>query len=141
MSENLLVPYDGSDPAKDALTYALERFPDPKVTVLHVVQVPEGYWSAFGGKKERVPGYEEAAARGEELLEEASQLAEESGADVETELEAGEAQRVIVDRAEEGDFDSVVIGSHGRKGVTRVMMGSVAEKVVRRAPIPVVVVR
>ena len=141
MGEEVLVPYDGSDPATDALTYALEQFPEATVTVLHVVTLPESYWSAFGGREDRIPGYEEAVDRGEKLLEEASQTADAAGHEVETDLETGEPHRVIVDRAAEGGFDAVVIGSHGRTGVSRVMLGSVAEKVVRRTPVPVVVVR
>ena len=140
MSEDVLVPYDGSEPATDALTYALERFPDAAVTVLYVVQVPESYWSAFGGREDRLPGYEEAVERGETLLEDAAETAAGADREIETDLETGEPHRVIVDRAAEA-FDAVVIGSHGRTGVSRVLLGSVAEKVVRRAPVPVVVVR
>jgi nucleotide-binding universal stress UspA family protein len=48
---------------------------------------------------------------------------------------------VIVTYADENDVDHVVLGSHGRKGLTRVLLGSVAEAVVRRSPVPVTVVR
>jgi nucleotide-binding universal stress UspA family protein len=49
--------------------------------------------------------------------------------------------RAIVDYAEEHDVAHTVVGSHGRTGVTRVLLGSVAENVMRRAPCPVTVVR
>ena len=141
MGEDVLVPYDGSDPATDALTYALERFPDATVTALHVVTLPESYWSAFGGRQDRIPGYEDAVEQGETLLEEATETAAAADREIETDLETGRPHRVIVDRAAQGEFDAVVIGSHGRTGVSRIMLGSVAENVVRRAPVPVVVVR
>jgi len=46
-----------------------------------------------------------------------------------------------VEYAEESDVDHIVIGSHGRSGVSRILLGSVAESVVRRADMPVTVVR
>lgn len=48
---------------------------------------------------------------------------------------------MIVNEATDGDCDLTVLGSHGREGVARVILGGVAEKVVRRSPIPVLVVR
>jgi nucleotide-binding universal stress UspA family protein len=55
--------------------------------------------------------------------------------------EAGEPGKVIISVAEEERFDLIVMGTHGRKGFERLVMGSVAERVVRRAPCPVLTVR
>lgn len=60
---------------------------------------------------------------------------------VESVHEVGHPARVIVDYARREDIDHVVIGSHGREGVSRLLLGSVAEKVVRRSPVPITVVR
>jgi len=60
---------------------------------------------------------------------------------VETATEVGQPSRTIVAYAQEHDLDHVVIGSYGRKGLSRVLLGSVAELVVRRSPVPVTVVR
>lgn len=56
-------------------------------------------------------------------------------------LERGDPAEVICRVAEKGGFDLVVMGTHGRSGFSHLLMGSVAEKVVRRAPCPVVTVR
>jgi nucleotide-binding universal stress UspA family protein len=58
-----------------------------------------------------------------------------------TETAVGSPTREILSYADRNDIDQIVIGSHGRSGVTRVLLGSVAEAVVRRAPVPVTVVR
>jgi universal stress protein A len=52
----------------------------------------------------------------------------------------GDAAGCILEEADKGGYDFVVIGTHGRKGLTRLALGSVAEKVLRRSPIPVLVV-
>jgi nucleotide-binding universal stress UspA family protein len=77
----------------------------------------------------------------EELLEMVKAYAAKRGADIETDMLRGRPDRAIVQRAGEGEYDLIVIGSHGRDGVARVLLGSVAEKVVRRSPVPVLVVR
>jgi universal stress protein A len=55
--------------------------------------------------------------------------------------EAGDPATTIVERAASGKYDLLVLGTHGRTGISHVIMGSVAEKVVRRAPCPVLTVR
>jgi nucleotide-binding universal stress UspA family protein len=57
------------------------------------------------------------------------------------ELESGDAARTIVELADSGGFDLIVMGTHGRTGIGHLLMGSVAEKVVRRARCPVLTVR
>lgn len=140
--DRILVPYDGSTPAKNAVRYAVETFPDAAVTLFHVVPAPEGYWAAFEDDETHTPGYDRARERGEELLAEAAEIAAEADADatVETEVATGRPKHAIAERAESGAFDAVVMGSHGREGAERILLGSVAENVVRRAPIPVVTV-
>ena len=141
MAEQILVPYDGSDPAGDALRYVFERYPDPEVTVCHVISIPEGYWSAFEDEPTDLPRYEKAKEAGEATVADAVAIAEEYDATIDTELVPGAPAETIVERAAEEDVDLVVIGSHGRKGVSRILLGSVAERVVQRAPVPVLVVR
>ena len=55
-------------------------------------------------------------------------------------LESGDAARMIVDVADTGGFDLIVMGTHGRTGLGHLLMGSVAEKVIRRAHVPVLTV-
>ncbi|PCR88974.1 universal stress protein [Natrinema ejinorense] len=141
MGDRLLVPYDGSEPAKDALEYAFETFPDADVVALYVVPVPEGYWAAFQNPEDRVPAVDAARDTGRDILDEAADLAADRSRDLETEIATGKPDHEIVDLAASEGYDTIVIGSHGREGVSRIMLGSVAENVVRRSPIPVVVVR
>jgi nucleotide-binding universal stress UspA family protein len=63
------------------------------------------------------------------------------GADVETAVFAGRPAATIVDRAQAGRFDLIVMGTHGRTGLSHMFMGSVAERVVRTSPCAVLTVR
>jgi nucleotide-binding universal stress UspA family protein len=93
-----------------------------------------------------LPGYWEEWYEGQkkvsaELLEQAQSVADEYEVTLETESMVGRPSREINEFADEHDIDHIVIGSHGRTGVSRVLLGSVAEAVVRRAHCPVTVVR
>lgn len=133
----ILVPVDDSDQSHEALRYAHEVFPDAEITALHVIPV-EGYWAAFTDDPEVAPGYERAHEHAEELFEAARSEVE---TEIETRIETGSPANEIVDFAGKGGFDTIVIGSHGRTGATRVLLGSVAEAVARRSPVPVTIVR
>lgn len=148
---HVLVPLDGSEQAERALQHALDRFPDAELTVLHVVDLTavaaaggfpgEPYQAPTG-----VPGYsqewmEQKREAGEELLADARERAAEAGVDCDTDLVVGKPARDVVDYADEHGVDQIVMGSHGRSGASRILLGSVAEKVVRRAGVPVTVVR
>jgi len=141
---HVLVPYDESAGSERALEHVLAQYPDATVTLLHVVDlVDAGYSSPVDGT---VPGYweewfENEKEVSERLLDEARERASEAGVDARTETVVGRPTRAINDYATEHDVDHVVMGSHGRSGVSRVLLGSVAEGVVRRAPVPVTVVR
>lgn len=140
MVEKTLVPIDDSPQAEAALAYALEEFPESSITALHVVRLPEGYWASFANSPAEVPGYERARDHGRELLETATETAAAESREIETAVETGRPAREIVDYAVNGEFDQIVVGSHGRHGINRVLLGSVSEAVVRRAPMTVVVV-
>jgi nucleotide-binding universal stress UspA family protein len=128
---------DGSGQSWKAFEYATEQFPDATLVVLRVIDpVQAGYGVGIGGAGQWLDTQKETA---EVLFEEVRSEAEEAGVDIETRREIGRPARTITEVA--GECDQIVIGSHGREGVTRVLLGSVAEKVVRRAPVPVTVVR
>ncbi|TYL36540.1 universal stress protein UspA [Natronococcus pandeyae] len=141
MSQQILVPYDGSPPSKKALEYTFETFPDANVSALYVVPAPEGYWAAFEDPEERIPNADKAQDRGRDILDEATEIAAEHDRELDTGFELGQPDHVIVEKAADEQYDTIVIGSHGREGISRILLGSVAEKVVRRSPTPVVVVR
>ncbi|WP_248895521.1 universal stress protein [Haloplanus halobius] len=138
MPTHILVPFDGSPQAESALTFAVDEWPDASFTLLYVVDpVTSGLGQrALPGSSEN--WYEHARETGRAQFDEARELVRHP---VDTRIEVGKPARVVVDVAEAGPFDHVVVGSHGREGVTRILLGSVAEEVVRRSPVPVTVVR
>lgn len=135
--EKILVPVDDSDPSESAVEFVRTRFPAPdaEVTLLHVVPT--------GSPMTDTRVFQEAAKRDEmdELLDEYRERLEEAGFDVRVRTVEGTPDREIVDFALDEGNTLIVLGSHGRRGINRVVLGSVAEKVVRRAPMPVTVVR
>ncbi|WP_336036373.1 universal stress protein [Halobacterium yunchengense] len=136
----ILVPIDGSQQSRDALEYALEHFKDADITAINVIDPIEAGYTA----QATVPGYseewfEQAQAAADDLFEEAQELAGDH--DLDTVTEVGRPSRTIVDYADEHDINHIVMGSHGRSGVSRILLGSVAESVVRRSPVPVTIVR
>ena len=143
MPERILVPLDGSDPSWDAFEFALSEYASPaEFVVLHVINPMEGAYGADAMGGDYWEGwYENAEARAERLFEEARDRAGDRGDALESVYEMGSPAHTIIDYSDEHDIDHIVIGSHGRTGVSRILLGSVAESVVRRAAMPVTVVR
>ena len=141
MAKHLLVPLDGSSGGDAALEYVFEEFPDARVTLYHVINPARAGFSAQAALPSfSEEWYEEERSSAEALFEAARERAPET-MEVETAMEVGRPSRAIVEYTETHDVDGVVMGSHGREGVARVLLGSVAETVVRRSPVPVTVVR
>ncbi|MXR50977.1 universal stress protein [Halovenus sp. WSH3] len=138
--ERVLVPFDGSDPATAALEYALGQYPDAEITVVYAVYPPPEVTGAdddpvSGSLENWVDRLDEHTT---DLLEQAESRAARP---IDVETVSGDPAPAIVDYAETAAVDHIVIGSHGRDGLSRLIMGSVAETVVRRAPTSVTVVR
>ncbi|MDQ2049719.1 universal stress protein [Natronolimnohabitans sp. A-GB9] len=139
MYDCILVPTDGSPEVEYALEYAfdLARTHDATVRALYVVSVA-GYGNMpMEAALEGVSGA--LRARGNDAVDRAAQLAP-ADVDVETVVLEGSPSRVIVEQAQPGECDLVVMGTHGRAGLNRLLLGSVTECVVRRAPVPVLTV-
>lgn len=142
MASRILVPVDGSPQSTNALKHAISTHPDSEIHVLHVQDPLEmsyaadpmggGYWEGW---------VEYADEYAETVMEDAKEIATEADVEIEPVVEIGPPARTIVDYADTHDIDAIVIGSHGRTGVSRILLGSVAETVVRRASVPVTVVR
>lgn len=145
MGPHILVPLDGSDPSWDALDHVIETFSEGHVTTLHVVDPTAGIYSGIEGGYYDPDAYDRAVDRGESLCADAKDRMDTAGRletmDVTAAVESGRPARVILEYIEEHDVDHVVMGSHGRSGVTRILLGSVAETVTRRSPVPVTIVR
>jgi nucleotide-binding universal stress UspA family protein len=135
----ILVPTDFSKEAKTAFevacTLASER--RARLVVLHVERPPV---TALGGTA-YVPPLPSEYDR-EALLEELRKLRPaEANIAIEHRLAFGEPAPVIDEVAAEVHADLIIMGTHGRSGVRRLLMGSVAEQVVRKAPCPVLTIR
>ncbi|MFC6989772.1 universal stress protein [Haloplanus sp. GCM10025708] len=143
MADTVLVPVDGSDPSLRAFEYALEHHGEGDVVVCHAIELAE---LARQASETTLPPatwqsvLDTARERAENVCEEAQAVADDYGVDVEAETAVGDPADVVVDAIDDHDADHVVMGSHGRTGVSRVLLGSVAERVLRRLTVPVTVV-
>lgn len=145
MAGRVLVPVDDSEYARKACRLVVEEFPEAEVVLLHVVNPAEG---ASYSPEASLPSfsedwYDRERERAQSLFDdiESDVLAQETT--VERVVEVGRPTNVIVEYVEndDTDVDHIVMGSHGRQGVSRILLGSVAERVLRRSPVPVTVVR
>jgi nucleotide-binding universal stress UspA family protein len=135
MTQRILVPYDGSDQSGEAFSHALAAFPDADIVLLHVI---EPYTATADHTTVARTNYEQRRAEAEQLLD----AAVEGETDrVETVIAVGRPIHEILSATDDHGIDQIVLGSHGRDGAARLLLGSVAETVVRRAPVPVTVVR
>jgi nucleotide-binding universal stress UspA family protein len=134
----ILVPYDQSEQADHALEHALSTSESATVVLLHVVE-PAGNHTgvAAGYEASRYPGQHENA---EEMLDGVRE-AHDAGERIETAVRYGRPAHTTLSYLDEAGVDHIVIGSHGRDGAARLLLGSVAETVARRSPVPVTVVR
>jgi len=142
----LLVPLDGSPTSLLALDHAADmaRLNGATVVLLHVIE-PTRHSTGFERPKVYIEDVRpHFLAVGHALLDEAANRLRQDGIATETVLLESTAERVseqIARQAEEKDCDLVILGTHGRRGVDRLLLGSDAEQVARIAPVPVMLVR
>ncbi|QLG27521.1 universal stress protein [Halorarum halophilum] len=132
--DELLVPTDGSETADAALDVAVSLASHIGARV-HLLSVVNPYVLS------RVTDVEEHRAEARQLVSDAAERVREAGVDVETAVRKGSEHEEIREYVEEHGIDAVVMGTHGRTGVKRALVGSVTEKVVRRVGVPVLTVR
>lgn len=139
MIDRVLVPTDGSEMADRALEYALDVHGDADITVLFVAGEPSPMmWKALSVAMDEGIG-EAAQDHADEIFEDAREMAAEYDVELDTTVAMGSPAQQIVEHAE--DFDAVVIGSHSGDLQSRLFVGNVAERVFKRSPVPVTVVR
>ena len=138
MLRTVLVAVDGSPPSEAAVEFVAAEWPSATVVLFHVVDPSAAGYEAVTTTAET--WYDRERERADELLDAAAEPLPET-ATVERLVEVGRPASTIVEVAERGNVDHVVLGSHGRAGISRVLLGSVAETVVRRSPVPVTVAR
>jgi nucleotide-binding universal stress UspA family protein len=136
----VLVPVDFSEASETAVQHAVEvaKTYGAEVHLLHVVEEVV-YPSAYGVEPALFPS-DEVVARVEKTLGEMarSDLGYEH---VQVAATIGYAPMTILDYVQENEIDLVVIATHGRAGLDRMLLGSVAERVIRQSPVPVFVVK
>lgn len=141
MVQSILVPVDGSELSARALDIAARSFVEPEITVIHVID-PMNYVGGIGGEEAPTDTIaEQREQHAEDILEDARSHLESVDIASAQEVRVGDVAREVVAFADASDTDHIVLGSHGRTGIERFLLGSVAEKVVRRSPVPVTVVR
>lgn len=146
MYARILVPVDGSRTSDAGLAEGLRlaRMSGGRVLLLHVAEampyIPE---SATYGVY--VPdGAKAAREHGSEVLERCRALAAAEGVAVDSVLVDGDGRHLedfVAEQVRAGNADVIVLGTHGRRGVSRLLLGSDAEQVVRKATVPVLLVR
>jgi nucleotide-binding universal stress UspA family protein len=141
MPDNVLIALDGSPLAERALMYALETFPNATITTIYVINPIDSVIDVeAGGLPVAEDWYDTAQERATEIHTTATDLAAEHDIVLDTVTEVGKPAREILDYAADNGIDQIVMGSHGRSGLDRTFLGSVAETVTRRAQIPVTII-
>jgi nucleotide-binding universal stress UspA family protein len=144
MIKRILVPIDFSDSALQALDYAIElgRKLKPEFVVVHALEPV--YYPGAGdmyGVYDMSFAYREIERAGREQLAHVASRLRRRRLAVRTLLLNGSAPHAIVEAAKKLKADLIVMSTHGRTGLAHVLMGSVAEGVVRNAACPVLTVR
>lgn len=139
---HILVPLDFSVTADQALAYAIALAAplQARLTLFHVLQIPpltleEGTIALSGTY------LEDLETEAHHLLQASLAQVQRAGLQGDALLVQGSPTQAIVDTAEAHGVDLIIMGTHGRTGLTHVLLGSVAERVVREAPCPVLVTR
>ena len=138
MYERILVPTDGSTGSAHVALQALDLAEQYGATIhaLHVVDSSvRSRLTDAGGDGDEL---ERSGKRAVEMVE---RMAQSHNVDVVTEIREGDPAETIIDYAEEIGADAIVAGTHGRSGISRRLLGSVAERLVRHASCPVMTVR
>ncbi|AUV83290.1 universal stress protein [Salinigranum rubrum] len=139
MYDRILLPTDGSGPSEAARDHAigLAAAYDATLHAIYVVD-DDALRAARIDSDVVVEGFE---TEGESLLDEVAASAAGASVDCETAVLHGHPHEVITEYAADNDVDLIVMGTHGRHGVSRFLLGSVTERVVRTSDVPVLTVR
>jgi nucleotide-binding universal stress UspA family protein len=143
MYKRILVPVDGSETSSKALVAALQlaREGGGRVRLVHVLDQLAFLSTGYGPVGDLLQIAEQGATQ---VLSDALEMAKAAGVPADTRmlrLPGGRIGELVAQEASEWEADLVVVGTHGRRGVSRVLLGSGAEQVLRLAPVPVLAVR
>jgi nucleotide-binding universal stress UspA family protein len=138
MYEDILLPFDGSDGAAEALHHAAEiaHWADATIHVLFVADTTRDSVTVV-----ETQVVDALVLEGEDIVEEAERTLNTLGVDYESDVVQGNPAPTIVEYAERYDHDLIVMPTRGREGVSRYLIGSVTEKIVRLSSVPVLTAR
>ncbi|QLD90122.1 universal stress protein [Natronomonas salina] len=147
MYDRILVPTDGSDVAENAVEHALDIADQygAEVHALYVVDTDSMSLTLGGEQLDRIEQgrfdeMEDVKAKADAATGYVAERARARGLDVVEHTSAGRPHEMVANYADNHDVDLVVMGSHGRAGVKRALLGSVTERVLRETHVPVLVV-
>ena len=143
MYDNILIPTDGSEGTELAMDHALDLAETYDATVHALFVVDTGY--LYSGIEDSPVNWDavlsELEEDGKRAVNDAFEQAADRGIDLNRELlQSSNIHKAILEYAGENDVDLIVMGTHGRTGFDRYLLGSVTEKVVRTSKIPVLTV-
>lgn len=145
MFKKLLVPVDGSDQSLQAAKVAanIADKHEGHINLLYVIRpYAFEYSSVDTGINPSVPELPGGTSSvGKQILEKIKQEIQTSGTDISIELSQGNPSKVICEKAQEGSYDLIVMGSRGLSGLRSNLLGSVSYKVSQEAPCPVLLAR
>jgi nucleotide-binding universal stress UspA family protein len=138
----ILAPVDFSAGSRIAVEYAvaLAKALNSTVTLFHAHEMPGSMNSIVPGADNEVDAGLERAAAMQRLEAMRAEMQKETDVEIRVMVQRGSPAKEIVSYSLSGGFDMIVMGTHGRTGLKRVVMGSVAEAVVRRALCPILTV-
>ncbi|WP_265111261.1 universal stress protein [Halosolutus halophilus] len=147
MYEKILVPTDGSETSEVAVDHAIDlaEMYGADIHTLYVVDTDSMSLTLGGEQLDRIEQgrygeMDEVRERAERATGHVADRASERGLDTVEHVSAGKPHTQIANYVEDNGIDLVVMGSHGRSGVTRALLGSVTERTLRSTHVPVLVV-
>lgn len=146
MFDNIVVAVDSSDTSEQALQEAIKLAEDQQAK-LHIIHVADEQFVDYSGLGVDYKDYEASIKKtGQKILNEAAAKARQSHIEfdthlVELKLSEGRIEQKIVEAAKSAQADLLILGTHGRRGFNHLLLGSVAEGIVRISPIPALLIR
>ncbi|MDR3075216.1 MAG: universal stress protein [Candidatus Methanoplasma sp.] len=139
--KKILVPTDGSELTKYAVDKAIElaELSGGKVTALYVLD--KSIYANSPMDTAVINVYDTLEKEGKYATGYVAEKARAAGVDIEEKLVDGVPAKVILQEAESGSYDIIVMGTLGRTGISKLLMGSVAEKIIQNAKCPVMVAK
>ena len=139
MAGNILVPVDGSENSDRAVRFALEMLKDGGKLHLLNVQAPVGGGVSTFVRRADIDSYHRE--EGEKALASALKIAADAGRPCEKHISVGRPGELAAEFAERVEAAMIVMGTRGHTGIAGVLLGSVAQDVIARSPIPVCLVK